>query len=286
MAIHTSASAAASTHTSAPAAASTPTPATASAPLTAAAAAGGHTPLPYTPNCRRLLRDADHLLIGVSPGNGYFSIPTLTRVFRWAHATFQRVDVIVPDRSLASNYRAQGYPDQAAHKKARTEVSCVRRRIRRAFERSEIPGEDQHTHLLSDLAQSDAYQRLHLRVRDALTTDERTHAICRKVSARAVPRAAAGSGTASEPGTAAGSGEDGRAKPGGTGSDAAALALEYLIDELPFFMDTPSILGVSSSLVSYHAPVGFADLLYTGAGPLHAAANQGFVLLKDHAAQY
>ncbi|MFH8792744.1 tRNA-dependent cyclodipeptide synthase [Streptomyces sp. NPDC017941] len=273
-------------HTSAPAAAFKPTPAAASVPLPGAAAAGGHTPLPYTPNCRRLLRDADHLLIGVSPGNGYFGIPTLTRMFRWAHATFQRVDVIVPDRSLASNYRARGYPDQAAHKKARTEVSCVRRRIRRAFERSEIPGEDQHTHLLSDLAQTDAYQRLHLRVRNALTTDERTHAVCRKVSARAVPVAAAGSGTASGPGTAAASsGEDGGTKPGGRGSDAAALALEYLIDELPFFMDTPSILGVPSSLVSYHAPVGFADLLYTGAGPLHAAANQGFILLKDHAAQ-
>ncbi|WP_269671609.1 tRNA-dependent cyclodipeptide synthase [Streptomyces pactum] len=271
-------------HPSAPVAASTP--ATASPPLSAAAAAGGHTPLPYTPNCRRLLRDADHLLIGVSPGNGYFGIPTLTRMFRWAHATFQRVDVIVPDRSLASNYRAQGYPDRAAHKKARTEVSCVRRRIRRAFERSGIPEEDQHTHLLSDLVHSDAYQRLHLRVRDALTTDEHTRAVCREVSARAVPMAAAGSGTAGEPGTAAGSGEDGGARPGGASSDAADLALEYLIDELPFFMDTPSILGVSSSLVSYHAPVGFADLLYTGAGPLHAAANQGFILLKDHAAQY
>ncbi|MFG7945484.1 tRNA-dependent cyclodipeptide synthase [Streptomyces cacaoi] len=72
---------------------------------------------------------------------------------------------------------------------------------------------------------------------------------------------------------------------GGTGGDATALALEYLIDELPFFIDTPSILGVPSSLACYHAPVGFADLLYTEDGPLHAAANQGFVLLKDHVTQ-
>ncbi len=269
---------------SAPAAASTP--AAASEPLSVAVTAGGYTPLAYTPNCRQLLRAADHLLIGVSPGNGYFTIPTLARMFRWAHATFQRTDVIVPDRSLASNYRVRGYSEQAAHKKARKEVSCVRRRIRRAFERSEVPVADQHTHLLSDLAQSEAYQRLHLRVRDALTTDERTRAICRKVSARALPMAAADSGPAGEPGTAANSGQGDGPTPEGQGSGAATLALEYLIDELPFFMDTPSILGVSSSLVSYHAPVGFADLLYTGAGPLHAAANQGFILLQDHAAPY
>ncbi|MEU9609311.1 tRNA-dependent cyclodipeptide synthase [Streptomyces sp. NPDC048057] len=247
---------------------------------------GGFVPLPYTPNCRRLLRDADHLLIGVSPGNGYFSIPTLTRMFRWACASFERVDVIVPDRSLASNYRAQGYAEQAARKKARTEVSCVRRRIRRAWERSEVPEELQRTHLLSDLAQCDAYRHLHARVQDALTTDERVRAICRNISARAVPTTSAGTGTAREPGASAGRSEDGAAMPGASGSDATALALEYLIDELPFFMNTPSILGVPSSLVSYHAPVGFADLLYTEAGPLHAAANQGFILLEDHASQH
>lgn len=266
----------------------TPMATHASAPAPAAAqppSAGSHTPLPYTPNCRRILQDADHLLIGVSPGNGYFSIPTLTRMFRWAHATFGRVDVIVPDRSLASNYRAQGYPEQAARKKARTEVSCVRRRVRRAWERGEIPEEHRRAHLLSDLARSDAYEQLHLRVRDALTTDGRIRALCRSLSARAVPVAAAASGTPGDPGTATGSAEDGGAEPGGTGGDATALALEYLIDELPFFIDTPSILGVPSSLACYHAPVGFADLLYTEDGPLHAAANQGFVLLKDHVTQ-
>ncbi|MEU5977625.1 tRNA-dependent cyclodipeptide synthase [Streptomyces sp. NPDC047315] len=245
----------------------------ASAPVCGPVTASSHTPQPYTSNCRRLLHEADHLLIGVSPGNGYFSIPTLTRMFRWAHTTFRQVDVIVPDRSLASNYRAQGYPDKAAHKKARAEVSCVRRRIRRAWERSEIPEEHQRTHLLSDLARSDAYERLHQRVRDALTTDERIHAVCRNLSARAVPVAAADS--AEDGGT--------NASATDTDGDATALALEYLIDELPFFMDTPSIIGVPSSLVSYHAPVGFADLLYTEDGPLHAAPNQGFILLEDHA---
>lgn len=189
------------THASAPAAAQPPS-------------AGSHTPLPYTPNCHRILQDADHLLIGVSPGNGYFSIPTLTRMFRWAHATFGRVDVIVPDRSLASNYRAQGYPEQAARKKARTEVSCVRRRVRRAWERGEIPEEHRRAHLLSDLARSDAYEQLHLRVRDALTTDGRIRALCRSLSARAVPVAAAASGTPGGPGTATGSAEDGGAEPG------------------------------------------------------------------------
>ncbi|MFI1831562.1 tRNA-dependent cyclodipeptide synthase [Streptomyces sp. NPDC020412] len=247
------------------------------APASEPASAGGFTPLPYTPNCRRLLHDADHLLIGVSPGNGYFSIPTLTRMFRWAHAAFRQVDVIVPDRSLASNYRAQGYSEQAARKKARTEVSCVRRRIRRAWERSEVPEERQRTHLLSDFAETDAYQQLHLRVGNALAGDERIRVICRSISARAVPMTAAGSGTVAGPGTAAEAADD---------SAASALALEYLVDELPFFMDTPGILGVPSSLVSYHAPVGFADLLYAEPGPLHAAANQGFILLKDHATQH
>ncbi|MFD7665060.1 tRNA-dependent cyclodipeptide synthase [Streptomyces sp. NPDC059788] len=238
-------------------------------PLTAATIAKSYTALPHTPNCRRLLSGADHLLIGVSPGNSYYRIPTLARMLRWAHATFQRVDVIVPDRSLASNYRAQGYPEQAAHKKARTELSSVRRRIRRAFERTGIPEPDQRTHLLSELAQSPEYRALHQRVRDALASDERTRRVCREVTARAVT-----------------TGGPQPVRGGAAESDPTGLALEYLIDELPFFIDTPSILDVPTSLASYHAPVPFADLLYIGNGPLRAADGQGLILLTENPAEH
>ncbi|MEV5599206.1 tRNA-dependent cyclodipeptide synthase [Streptomyces sp. NPDC052496] len=238
---------------------------------TVATIAKSYTALPHTPNCRRLLSGADHLLIGVSPGNSYYRIPTLARMLRWAHATFQRVDVIVPDRSLAANYRAQGYPEQVARKKARTEISSVRRRVRRAFESSGIPEAEQRTHQLSELAQCPAYRALHQRVRDALATDEHTRRVCREVTARAV--------TGSQDGRQSTQDETPQADPTG-------LALEYLIDELPFFIDTPSILGVPTSLASYHAPVPFADLLYTENGPLRATADQGLVLLSENSAEH
>ncbi|MEU2790965.1 tRNA-dependent cyclodipeptide synthase [Streptomyces sp. NPDC007100] len=238
---------------------------------TATTSADSYTALPHTPNCRRLLSGADHLLIGVSPGNSYYRIPTLARMLRWAHTTFRRVDVIVPDRSLDSNYRAQGYPEQVARKKARTEISSVRRRVRRAFENSGIPEPEQRTHLLSELAQSPAYRALHQRVRDALATDEHTRRVCREVTARAVTSPADGSE---------------RVRDETAEGDPTGLALEYLIDELPFFIDTPSILGVPASLASYHAPVPFADLLYTENGPLRAAADQGLVLLSEIPAEH
>lgn len=237
---------------------------------TATTNADSYTALPHTPNCRRLLSGADHLLIGVSPGNSYYGIPTLARMLRWAHATFQRVDVIVPDRSLPANYRARGYPEQVARKKARTEISGVRRRLRRAFECSGVPEPEQRTHLLSELAQSPEYRALHQRVRDALASDERTRRVCREVTAKAVTVPADGQQPVQ--------GEPPQGDPTG-------LALEYLIDELPFFIDTPSILGVPASLASYHVPVPFADLLYTEDGPLRAAADQGLVLLSEISAE-
>ncbi|WP_078874796.1 tRNA-dependent cyclodipeptide synthase [Streptomyces sp. NRRL F-5053] len=235
-----------------------------------AAVAGDHIVEPYSPNCERLLEAADHLLIGVSPGNSYFGIPTLTRILTWAHATFRRIDVIVPDRSLAANYRAQGYSEQVAHKKARTEISSVRRRVRRAWERSGIPEHEQRTHLLSELALLPAYEKLHRRVREALASDEQVFDVCQRATSRAVPVAeqtGEGTGSAAVP------------APG------PHLALDYLIDEMPFFIDTPSILGVPSSLVNYHMPVPFAGLLYTGDGPLRAPSHQGLILLRDRAAE-
>ncbi|NBE56124.1 tRNA-dependent cyclodipeptide synthase [Streptomyces boluensis] len=221
------------------------------------------TAVPLTPNCKRVLDLADHLLIGVSPGNSYFSIPNLARLMRWGHAAFRRVDVVCPDNGLVFTYRALGHSEEAAARKARKEVSGVRRRIRRAWERSGVPVDGQRTHLLSDLANSAAYQKLRARAEKALVEDEQLHHVCFGMTRRAL-----------------------RAAAGDVGEDAAdgldtALAMEYLIAELPFFVDTPSILNVPSSIVSYHAPVEFADLIYTGRSVLRAAGNQGHVLLNE-----
>ncbi len=217
--------------------------------------------IPHTPNCQRVFDLGDHLLIGVSPGNSYFSISNLARLMRWGHATFRRVDVVCPDSSLVFTYRALGYPEETAARKVRKEVSGVLRRIRRAWERSDVAVARQHTHLLSDLSERDAYRELRTRAENALAEDKELHRVCFEMTRRSL-NAAARDGTCAT-------------------DDRVTLAMEYLVAELPFFVDTPSILDVPTSTISYHAPVDFADLLYTGRSVLRATAGQGHILLKE-----
>lgn len=84
---------------------------------------------PLTENCDRVFREADHLVVEVSPGNRYFSVSLLSSLFGWAVEYFRRVDVIFLDTDLVHNYFALGYPEDREAKKARAEIRTVRSRV-------------------------------------------------------------------------------------------------------------------------------------------------------------
>lgn len=61
------------------------------------------------------------------------------------------------------------------------------------------------------------------------------------------------------------------------------IAVHYILDEMPLFMDTPSIIGVNSSLFTYHQTPEFINYLYTDSmGSELIASNQGFIELSVH----
>ena len=59
------------------------------------------------------------------------------------------------------------------------------------------------------------------------------------------------------------------------------IAVHYILNEMPLFMDTPSILGVESSLFVYHQTPEFINFLYTNSISSELiASNQGFIELS------
>ncbi|MEU3501051.1 tRNA-dependent cyclodipeptide synthase [Streptomyces hundungensis] len=214
---------------------------------------------PFTRSCHHIWDEGDHVLIGVSPGNSYFSAGRITELVRWASARFSRIDLIYADLHVAELFSALGYEEEHAARRASKELKAVRRRIVRGVEEADLPGTLVGVHGLSEFATNPVYDLLHRRVRHFLATDPHVRAGCERMAGHFLAT-----------------------KVGGPTASVEQLAacLDYIAAELPFFLDTPGILGVPSSVSCYHAQIPLTELLYAKGGGLRASRNQAYAVVR------
>jgi tRNA-dependent cyclodipeptide synthase len=60
-----------------------------------------------------------------------------------------------------------------------------------------------------------------------------------------------------------------------------AIAVKYIFSEIPFFINTPDISNVETSMLAYHRPWPIGRSLFPGGYPLSVSKFQGFVQLSD-----
>ncbi|MFK8906027.1 tRNA-dependent cyclodipeptide synthase [Streptomyces sp. YS-3] len=213
---------------------------------------------PFTRSCRLIWDEGDHVLIGVSPGNSYFSAERIAGLVRWARARFDRVDLVYADRHVDRMFTTLGYDDEHARRRAAKELKAVRRRIARGVEEAGPGGLPVGVHALSEFEGNPVYDLLHRRVRHFLATDREFRTGCEEMAAAFLA-----------------------GKAGGRVSQAqTAACLDYIAAELPFFLDTPGILQVPSSVSCYHAPIPLTGLLYARGGGLRASRNQAYAVVR------
>ncbi|WP_229861338.1 tRNA-dependent cyclodipeptide synthase [Streptomyces xanthochromogenes] len=214
---------------------------------------------PFTRSCHHIWDEGDHVLIGVSPGNSYFSAGRITELVRWASARFSRIDIVYADLHVADLFSALGYERDHAARRASKELKAVRRRILRGIEDADPQGTPVDVHGLSEFAGNPVYELLHRRVRHFLSTDPHFRAGCEHMAAHFLAT------KVGEPAVSA---------------EQLSACLDYIVAELPFFLDTPGILGVPSSVSCYHAPIPLTELLYAKGGGLRASRNQAYAVVR------
>jgi hypothetical protein len=84
---------------------------------------------PFTPHCEVIRAAGDHAVIGVSPGNSYFSARRVHDLALWGLALFERVDFVYTDLYVAEMYEASGYPPDDARRKAVKNLRGVRAKV-------------------------------------------------------------------------------------------------------------------------------------------------------------
>ncbi|WP_378730486.1 tRNA-dependent cyclodipeptide synthase [Nocardia brasiliensis] len=214
---------------------------------------------PFTRHCQVVQHDGDHAVIGVSPGNSYFSGQRIRDLARWGLAHFDRVDIVYTDVYVAEMFEALGYSELGARRKADKNIRGVRAKIIAAVDDVDPAGQRLFATAMSEFRSNEAYRDLHADLIRRSADDEEFRAVCHELVTRFLSSKVL----------------DGRAPT----CRQHEVCLDYIRAEAPLFLDTPAILGVPSSLNCYHQLLPMAELLYARGSGLRASRNQGHAIV-------
>ena len=121
------------------------------------------------------LLDRPHtVLLGFSPGNGYFNTKRVEIALCGFAQLSGDVTVVVPDTIAAHTYRARGYSDTDSDASAKAEGRNLKRRCRRGLERSSITSPSARMRVLDwerDVWAAAWVPRAHARIEQLFETD-------------------------------------------------------------------------------------------------------------------
>ncbi|MFF8843871.1 tRNA-dependent cyclodipeptide synthase [Streptomyces sp. NPDC015127] len=214
---------------------------------------------PYTPHCHVIHDEGAHAVIGISPGNSYFSHQRVIELAAWGLAYFEQVDLVYTDLHVADMYEALGYPPDDARRKAVKNLRGVRAKVNNAVAGLDPGGDRLRGRPMSALLGIPAYQAIRKNLDDLLAVDPAFRAVCDELVHAFLSSKVLG----------------GR-EPTAQQRD---VCLQYVCAEAPLFLDTPAVLDVPSSLNCYHQLLPMAELLYARGSGLRASRNQGHAVV-------
>ncbi|MEY9871518.1 cyclo(L-tyrosyl-L-tyrosyl) synthase [Streptacidiphilus sp. MAP12-33] len=219
---------------------------------------------PFTAHCALIQAEGDHAVIGVSPGNSYFSQARLFDLARWGLQNFRQVDLVHTDLFVAEMYEALGYSEDDARRKAIKNLRGVRAKVRTAVEETDDGTGRIRSHAMSEFQENPAYRLLHDELWQRLDTDAEFRAVIDQLVGAYLDDKVLGEGRTAT-------------------ARQREVCLRYICAEAPLFLDSPAILGVPSSLNCYHQLLPLAELLYSRGSGLRASRNQGHAIVTPAA---
>ncbi len=224
----------------------------------------------YSEQCKSILNLRDHLLIGISPFNSRFSPTYVESLINWGHSEFKSVDILLPDEDHSGLLLNDGVhtPEKIA-RKVRKELRRHRRTISEVI--NSLGQRAQHTRLMefSDFFELQEYKVLRAEVDDAYVKSEPFRTACAAMSQQAI--------------LGRQSGCNATAKPPSEVAKHIAFATRYILAELPFYLDTPKMMGTSTSVFAYHRIWPIGESLWAKKFPLNVGKSQAHGILSTGA---
>ncbi|WP_350306487.1 tRNA-dependent cyclodipeptide synthase [Photorhabdus viridis] len=214
-----------------------------------------------TSRCDQIIQKGDHALIGISPFNSRFSKDYVVDLIQWSSSYFRQVDILLPcEREASRLLVASGTESTKAIKKTQREIKCHLRNLDSVISIATLKNKQIRVIQFSDFAQNHDYQSLKTQVENAFNESELFRKICLDMSFQAVK---------------------GRLKGTGQCFDQIDLqlvykALPYIFAEIPFYLDTPRLLGVKYSTLLYHRPWPIGKGLFSSNYPIQIGDKQSY----------
>ncbi|MGP3921065.1 tRNA-dependent cyclodipeptide synthase [Nonomuraea sp. 10N515B] len=219
---------------------------------------------PISLSCERPLAERAHACLGISPFNGYFTTERITQLTAWALRTFSNVHLFVPDVPAAATLQALGYSPQRAATKARRQASYLSNKICRALASLGVPDPSGRILDWAALSQNTRYRELLNATYELFKSDDEFADVCVEATGWVL---------------------HGRLEPEQITARRLEIAVDYLLAELPLFLDTAAIVGQPGSVFCYHTSTGFLERLYARELPVKPADGQGFAVVAPTADQ-
>ncbi|GKQ38467.1 tRNA-dependent cyclodipeptide synthase [Streptomyces sp. A012304] len=211
------------------------------------------------PRCREILDRGEHVLIGISLRNSYFSEERITELLRWSSDVFRRIDVIIPDAADVETWLALGYSDAQAWKKTRSTASRIRNRVARARVAAGVPAERFRQFMLSEFTSRSDYQSAMRRCEEGIACDSALRALFLRPAGQALrPHLCSSEPTPAQ----------------------AEMAMRYFIAEMPMLLDARGLLETESTTIVYHRRLDYLDRIISGETPLRMCRKQAFVVVR------
>lgn len=218
---------------------------------------------PLSADCVKVLERADHVCVGVSPFNSYFSGERLASLARWAAGTFSDFHFFVPDDITAHTFEALGYSAGRARQKAHRQSRYTHNKIRSALVAAGVPDPREHVLSMVRLTANPRYQELYDQVAALFAGSGAFRDACLEAT-RWVLEPKLPEGCAAAP-------------------EQLRVGVRYFLAELPLFAGSGYIVGAPHSLFAYHQRVRFLERFFGRELEWAPRAGQGFLVVREAA---
>lgn len=210
-----------------------------------------------TQNCQQISKTKDHAVIGISPFNSYYSETKIALLIKWAFEAFNNFHIFIPDTLPIYNFLALGYEKDKAEKKTYKQTRYLKNKIIRAGVSIGFSEENIHSRIIdiNKLESNTSFTHNKILCYELFEKDH----IFREECLIATQWILNGYETSEK-------------------DIDKEIAVRYLLDEMPLFINTPSILDVPSSVFCYHQTPNFIKTLYNNSNRApFLSLQQGFV---------
>jgi cyclo(L-tyrosyl-L-tyrosyl) synthase len=212
---------------------------------------------PLNEKSKNLFLTGDHVLIGVSPFNSYYTSTRIKQLTSWVAKRFKKINIFIPDKISKFTLESIGYTTEQAIQKTRRQDSYLKNKVIKSFISHGLSLKESEEKLvsLSSLFKSNKYCEIH----EACLQEFNNNSIFQEDCLTAAKNITFG----------------GR-KPENFSS--TRVTVDYFLYELPLFLNTPAILNVDSSVFIYHNPPPSIKRIFMNSSLV--SKKQGFIIVS------